>query len=111
MINGQKAFEKLSAMTEEERKQCGFVWMVDKMTLGQMKEHVHNQICNNYDFNEDEEDEMEVVEKAEKLTPDEIAHAIDAAELDDELYEQLWDVFCDSLWDAVDCKLPPRDMN
>ncbi len=103
MVNGQDVFEKLSKMTEEERKKCGLVWILDDIVLGTMMDYIHEAVGNNYDFTDDEQ---ELVEQAERLDADEISNAVHKTELDDDTYERLWNSVCDSLLGAVECKLP-----
>ena len=105
MKNGQEIFEELSKMTEEERRQCAYVCAMDKMTLGIMMDNVRNSIDNNYDKSEDAE-WLEAFEEAKQFTTDEIASAIEKAEVSDDLQDQLFDLLNDSLVGIAECKIP-----
>ena len=41
-MNGQKIFERLSAMTEEQRKSCQFWWMTDKALIFNFMDGLRN---------------------------------------------------------------------
>lgn len=87
-MNGQKIFEKLSAMTEEERKQCCFWWLYDKDLIKNLVEQI------SFDM-KDFVDEKSLEEVSENINPN------DVAIMSDDLLEEVSEYSFDTFWDEA----------
>lgn len=85
-MNGQKLFEKLSAMTESERKQCDFWWLVDKSAVNNYLDQIK------YDM-QDFVDEKILDEVADGLTDNTVSLMFE------DIANQISEYAVDSYWD------------
>jgi galactitol-specific phosphotransferase system IIB component len=85
-MDGQKVFEKLNAMSEEERKQCSFWWLTDKRLNQNLIEGI---VFDNKDF----VDETVLNEVADTISADDIV--IIYKEIEDEISEYSVDTYWD----------------
>lgn len=85
-MNGQKLFEKLSAMTESERKQCDFWWLVDKALVNNFLDQIK------FDM-KDFVDEKFLEEVADGLTDDTVSLMFE------EIINEISEYAVDGYWD------------
>ena len=108
MLDGQTAYEKLGKMTEDERRQCAFFWIMDPDNADEMREYVSMLVDNNY-YEPGEKGGNEQIETAKRLAAEDVAYAINRAVADDEVRQLLWDAVADALFGVVECRMPVRD--
>lgn len=108
MIDGQTAYEELGKMTEDERRQCAFFWIMDPDNANEMREYVSMLVDNNY-YEPGEEGGDEQIERAKRLAADDVACAVNRAVSDGEVRQLLWDAVADALFGAVECRMPVKD--